>query len=181
MTRKPISQGDEDGFCGLYSIVNALALLFPSIMNEDMRAGVFKVIAQACVSSWPGIVWDGTTVADIRAMLYAAQQFLQLDFRWEQPFAHKAVANFGDFARELKWRIEGDDAFAIVGISKPWSHWTCAHRLTAHEMIMTDSCHVKQIPLAKCGLAGDGAEYEFDYHQTFTLMKGSRTNDRSRL
>jgi hypothetical protein len=45
-----------------------------------------------------------------------------------------------EFRRELKWRIEGDDCFAIVGISHPWEHWTCAHRLTEHEMIMTDSC-----------------------------------------
>jgi hypothetical protein len=36
---------------------------------------------------------------------------------------------------------------------------------------MTDSCHVKQIKLAKCGLTGDETDYEFDYHQTFTLMK----------
>ena len=29
MTRKPLTQGDEDGFCGLYAITNALTLLFP--------------------------------------------------------------------------------------------------------------------------------------------------------
>ncbi len=39
------------------------------------------------------------------------------------------------------------------------------------EMIKTDSCHVKQIQLAKCGLTGDGTDNEFDYHQTVTLMK----------
>ncbi len=33
MTRKPLSQGDEDGFCGLYAIINALTLLFPSRMT----------------------------------------------------------------------------------------------------------------------------------------------------
>lgn len=33
MTRKPLSQGDEDGFCGLYAIINALTLLFPSRMD----------------------------------------------------------------------------------------------------------------------------------------------------
>lgn len=173
MTRKPLTQGDEDGFCGLYAICNALGLLFPSMMNEDKRAAVFKVIATACKSEWPGIIWNGTTESDIRLMLCAATKYLKDSFLWEQPFRRLHFAGFYEFSRELEWRIRGDNAFGIVGISKPWEHWTCAHRLTEHEMIMTDSCHVKQIPLSKCGLTGDGTDYEFDYRQTFTLMKAA--------
>lgn len=172
MSRKPISQGDEDGFCGMYSICNAVTLLFPGTMNEVRREAVFKAIARAIPQHrWPSPIWEGTTENDVRAMLSAARRELNHSFSWEQPFDHHKFASFEDFARELKWRIEGDNAFAIVGISKPWEHWTCAHRLTEHEMIMTDSCHVKQIPLAKCGFAGVGTDYEFDYRQTFTLMK----------
>lgn len=170
MIRKPLSQGDEDGLCGLYSMVNALTLLFPMTMTEDAQRRVFKIIAEA-VDKWPDILWDGTTARDIRLMLDAARLGLHNTFSWEQPFAKTAFTSFEEFRRELEWRIEGDDCFAIMGISKPWSHWSCAHRLTEHEMIMTDSCHVKQIALSKCGLAGDGTDYEFDYHQTFTLMR----------
>lgn len=175
MTRKPLTQGDEDGFCGLYAIVNALGLLFPSAMTAEVSDRVFKVIAMS-IGGWPDIIWDGTTDKDIREMLNAARAFLRrhfhLAFSWEEPFHRMPLADFAAFSRELGWRIKGDDAFAIVGISKPWEHWTCAHRLTEHEMIMTDSCKVKQIALAKCGLAGAGTEYEFDHKQTFTLMKG---------
>jgi hypothetical protein len=176
MTRKPLTQGDEDGLCGLYAITNTLTLLFPSRMDEEGRSDVFKVIAKACKSEWPGIIWNGTSVSDMRSMLGAAREYLADSFSWEQPFAHKPFHAFEDFERELKWRIEGDSAFAIVGLSKPWEHWTCAHRLTMHEMIMTDSCHVKQIKLAKCGLTGDGTDYEFDYHQTFTVMKVAKVS-----
>ena len=177
--RKPIDQGDLDGFCGIYAICNALTLLFPSAMNQELRGKVFHVLLHAIPQHrWPAPVEDGTTVADVRNMLHGARNYLGADgkksatrFDWEQPFAKTEFKTFDEFARELKWRIEGDDAFAIVGISNPWSHWTCAHRLTPHEMIMTDSCHVHQIPLGKCGFTGDGTDYEFDYHQTFTLMK----------
>jgi hypothetical protein len=170
--RKPLTQGDEDGFCGLYSIVNALSLLFPGAMNDDERSRVFKAIAKSLVE-WPNVIWEGTTTEDIRTMLAAASHALKNSFSWQQPFAHRTFPGFDEFRQELKLRIEGDNAFGIVGLSKPWSHWTCAHRLTDHEMIMTDSCHVKEIPLDKCGLAGDGTEYEFDHRQTFTLMKPS--------
>jgi hypothetical protein len=175
VTRKPISQGDEDGLCGLYSIINALALLFPVTMDQERRDAVFKEIALACPTGIK-ILFNGTTVRDMRYMLHAARNHLTriAKFDWEQPFAKTEFTDFETFRRELKWRIEGDDAFGIVGLSKPWEHWTCAHRLTEHEMIMTDSCHVRQIALAKCGLTGDGTGYEFDYRQTFTLMRAVR-------
>jgi hypothetical protein len=174
MTRKPLTQGDEDGLCGLYAIINALALLFPSKMDEEGREHVFKAIAKAC-KAWPDILWNGTTVQDMRQMLHAARNCLigaKIKFDWDQPFAKTPpLKTFDEFCRELRWRTEGDDAFGIVGISKPWEHWSCAHRLTSHEIIMTDSCHVKQIALSKCGFAGGGTDYEFDYRQTFTLTK----------
>lgn len=175
--RKPVSQGDEDGLCGLYSVINALTLLFPAALNQEQRDHVFKAIAKGC-KGWPDVLWEGTTVQDMRSMLHSARNYLGADgkkrttrFDWEQPFAKMQFKAFDDFCRELRWRIEGDDAFAIVGISKPWSHWSCAHRLTPHEMIMTDSCHVKQIALGKCGLTGDGTDYEFDYRQTFMVTR----------
>jgi hypothetical protein len=53
----------------------------------------------------------------MRSMLGAAREYLADSFSWEQPFAHKPFHDFEDFERELKWRIERDNAFAIVGIS----------------------------------------------------------------
>ncbi len=172
MTRKPLTQGDEDGLCGLYSIINALALLYPAVMNQERRNQVFKAIASVCKGGL-SVLWTGTTVQDMRHMLHTARNCLTdvAKFDWEQPFAKSEFKTFDEFVRELKWRIEGDDAFGIVGISKPWGHWTVAERLTWHEMIMHDSCHVKQIPLGKSGFTGNGTDYEFDHKQTFTLMK----------
>jgi hypothetical protein len=97
MARMPLTQGDEDGFCGLYSITNALTLLFPSVMDDDKRAAVFEVIAKACKSEWPGIIWNGTNVGDMRSMLGAARKYLADSFAWEQPFAHKPFHDFEDF------------------------------------------------------------------------------------
>jgi hypothetical protein len=143
-------------------------------MDKDLHCDVFKTLAKNCISAWPGIIWNGTTTHDMRSMLDAPKKFLlfhDCGFEWERSFAHRSLEQFRVFSRELKSCIEGADAFAIVGISKPWEHWTCTHRLTAHEMIMTDSYNVKQILLAKCGRAGDGTDCEFDYHENFVLRK----------
>jgi hypothetical protein len=174
MNRKPLTQGDEDGFCGLYAITNVLTLLFPLEMDETLRADVFKTLARNTVSLWPDVLWDGTHVGDIRSMLNAGRSILRkrgCGFDWEEPFKHRKFAEFAEFTRELKWRIEGDGACAIVGLCKPWEHWTATHRLTARQMVMTDSCHVKRIPFARCGFHGAGAVYEFDHRQTFVLRR----------
>jgi hypothetical protein len=107
-------------------------------------------------------------------MLMVAFKFMRMHectFSCEQLFEHKTLASFNDLVRELKWRIESDASFADVGLSKPWEHWTSTHRLTVHEMIPTNSFHVKQIPLGKCSMTRDGADYEFDYCQTFVLHR----------
>jgi hypothetical protein len=168
---KPLTQGDLDGTCGVYSLINTVDLLFPRIADKD-RAATFKAVCMSIEERWPAVLWAGIGEMDMRRMLKAAQLHLKRSVSWEQPFRRRHLVNFEEFSRELRRRIMGDDAFAIVGTRKPWSHWTVAHRLTDHMMIMTDSCHVKQIPLAKCGLSGDGTDYEFDYKSTFTLMKG---------
>jgi hypothetical protein len=67
MTRKPLTQGDEDG------LANALTLLFPSRMDEAGRSDVFKVVAKACKSEWPGIIWNGTNVSDRLSRLNIAK------------------------------------------------------------------------------------------------------------
>ncbi len=174
MKRKPLTQGDEDGFCGLYAVTNVLSLLFPVDMDEVLRADVFKTLARNTISRWPDVVWDGTHVGDIRSMLDAGSAFLRLRgcrVDWEEPYQHRRFSEFGEFVRELRWRIEGDDAFAIVGLTKPWEHWTATHRVTARQMIMTDLCRIKRIPLARCGVHGAGADYEFDCRQTFILRR----------
>jgi hypothetical protein len=125
MNRTPLSQGGLDGLCGLYSIVNALGLLFPSAMNTEASDNTFKVIAKA-IGGWPDHLFYGTTEKDIREMLDAARKYFKHTFSWEQPFAHTKFKSFDEFAREIGWRIKGDDAFAVVGISKPWEHWTTA-------------------------------------------------------
>jgi hypothetical protein len=71
--RLPKSQGDEDGFCGLYSILNSFAYLFPKL-GENQQGELFKRIASA-VAPWPDIIWNGTSTDDIWKMLHVAAGF----------------------------------------------------------------------------------------------------------
>jgi hypothetical protein len=172
--RKPLDQGTEDGFCGLYSCTNCLRLLFPRQMNDDLSNEIFTVLCMS-LTRWPSIVWEGTEHEDMRVILEAARRHLeskQIEFTWEALFEHHRVYGWKDFQDHLKGKIAGDDAFAIVGLSQPWEHWTVAHRFTKGHIILTDSCHVKEIPLAQCGLSGEyGAKYQFDYKDTFVLSR----------
>jgi hypothetical protein len=171
MTWKPVTQGDLDGTCGIYSIINAIDLIWPDIREEE-RASVFKFACMAIKDRFPDVLWNGTTRGDVAQMLSLVQKVLR-QLSWRQPFLHNVVApaNFGEFSESLAALINNDYCFAIVGLEKPWEHWSVAHRLTRYQMIMTDSCHLQRIPLRLCGLKGDGTEYEFNFADTFTLSR----------
>jgi hypothetical protein len=66
MTFKPLNQGDQDEFCGFYSITNALTMMFPHKVDEDFGRAVFKALALSCRMPWPNVVWTA-----IRRMTYA--------------------------------------------------------------------------------------------------------------
>jgi hypothetical protein len=172
MTKKPLTQGDLDGTCGVYSIINALDLLFPT-MKDEKRIGLFRSICTSIEQRWPAVLWGGTTDKDLRSMFDQGRTYLARThpFWWEQPFRRRLFTHFEEFEKELRWRIAGDDAFAVIGLSSPWEHWTTVHRITEKQIIVTDSCHLHEFRLADCGLTGDGTKYQFDYKNTFTLAR----------
>jgi hypothetical protein len=59
-------QGELDGLCGMYAIVNAVELCDESIDSEE----VFKL---ACLglahSKWPAVLWEGTSLRQLQFML----------------------------------------------------------------------------------------------------------------
>jgi len=172
--RKPLDQGDLDGFCGLYAISNCVRLLYPQQMDDDASNALMRVLCTS-LTRWPSIVWDGTEHEDMQLMLHNAGwhcRFKPMSFEWEAPFEHHRVRGWSNFQDRIEGKIAGDNAFAIVGLSQPWEHWTVAHRFTKRHIILTDSCHVKEIPLSQCGLSGDpDATYQFDYKDTFILSR----------
>jgi hypothetical protein len=165
--RLPKSQGDEDGFCGLYSVLNSFSYLFRKL-DEDRQAELFKRIAGA-ISPWPDIIWNGTETEDIWRMLHIAAGFTG-SVRLARPFSRNSL-NFSEFFAALHTAVAPNNTCAIIGLDKPYEHWTVAKSVSGKQIVLQDSCKLHLIDAALCGLPRSGAKWIIDPKCTFLITK----------
>ncbi len=126
---KPQRQGHIDGMCAAYAVLNACKLLFEH--SERTDAQLFKALCEGISDLFPKIVYDGTEVVGVRRLLDAAKLWTarvhKRELVWSQPLRRQKVATvdeFFDIARSELRPLDGDPRAIIIGLGKPWEHWT---------------------------------------------------------
>ena len=124
-------QGELDGLCGPYAVVNAFDLCG---LNEDWLGQDLFIIACLALNNWPKVLWKGTTFPQMKKMLKACRKELArayrkagYDFhvRVEYPFAGNQEPRSN---REYRERFDGifsypDVMCGILGMDEPHEHW----------------------------------------------------------
>jgi hypothetical protein len=62
--RTPYLQGQIDGLCGLYAIVNAFQCLFPATFTDDDAWELMTTLCEAITHKFPAVIWKGAGVED---------------------------------------------------------------------------------------------------------------------
>jgi len=168
----PRTQGDEDGLCGLYSILNAMRYLYPR-MSEDTEAAIFKASALA-LKRWPKILWDGTTTADMLRMLKSVYLGIPvhvgLRIAVREPFRRRKPSA-GAFYDRLFGLVEPENQVAIIGLEKPYEHWTVAREVRSQAILLQDSAKLHEIWRHEIGLPGSKAKWQIDPRCTFLITR----------
>lgn len=121
-------QGELDGLCGPYAIVNALEHCGLANKGE-------KIFRTACNSianrRWPAVLWEGTTYADLKRMIAAClrSDFNHLKIKASYPFDRNPPLTNKDFW--IRFDNVFDDELARCAIMvrwKPDAHWIVALR-----------------------------------------------------
>ncbi|WP_406720773.1 hypothetical protein RPE78_12835 [Thioclava litoralis] len=116
-------QGELDGLCGIYAIVNALSKT--AQFDEEL---VFRTCCNSLTAQrWPSTLWEGTTLRDLETMIKECRHRLKgLDritvtypFRSTEPKSNDEFWNKFDglFAEN------GTGKCAIIGLTEPSLHW----------------------------------------------------------
>lgn len=136
---EPEVQGSLDGLCGVYSIVNAFNVL--NIDGFD-DSECFKVALQAIKNKLPTAIWNGTFINDIEHMVDAVATWVEKTYKedivWDRPFEKTKFKNGEEYLEALN-KIIDDYSVAIIGIEKPYEHWTVAWQTTEKEIKFFDS------------------------------------------
>lgn len=123
MTTSTKMQGNLDGLCGMYAIVNAVSKFDKELVAEDIFSRLCKALPQ---SRWPEVLWDGTTLRDLEMMIKCLEDKLEAKgimvrypFRTNQPTSdEKFWVKFDALFHENR-----SSKCAIVGLEEPALHW----------------------------------------------------------
>ena len=180
--RKPDQQGKFDGLYGVYAILNSIKLLYH--LNEDDLDEMFRSLCESLSDKFPGALWDGLGVPEIRRLLiYAANYLVEHhrhdDLHWNRPFLRRKFSSVDSFWSCVEEQLSTSvRSVVIIGLNKPWDHWTVADKVTARAVEFFDSYGMRRYPFTSFTLdkakAGDqpGQKILVDVHQSFRLSRG---------
>lgn len=155
----PWQQGELDGLCGLYAIINAMKLLAISRGHEFSDAAGASLFRKMIKSlhdrnKLPNALWDGTSIVHVRDFLDTAKNFMRRQYGLE--LVYRPLVKKGEITRkDVLWRfldsvLRGDGMYqfdlesqhkrvALVGMGHPLPHWTLAYRVTKSSIKLVDS------------------------------------------
>jgi len=176
MSELPRLQGDMDGLCGIYSILNATTYLSPRPLDDKEEEALFWALASS-IKRWPHVLKTGLTVREIPKAVKTASKWLQKSrgatLECSLPFKSKKYDGDWDrFFDDLHQNIADPLTAAILGLVEPLEHWTVATEVKKQRIMLKDSMKTKHINRENAGLAGSDSRYIVDPKTTFILKRG---------
>lgn len=179
----PVEQGDIDGLCSIYATLNACKLMFGHGEKQDEK--LLEILCKGVADLFPDIVFDGTGVPTMYRLFRIADEWVQKKHKarlvWSAPLMRTKFRRPEDWFARLRSDLESCEegkAAWIVGLGKPWEHWTVAERVSDSSVWFYDSWGMKRYRFDSFTLdktkAGEdpGQKIMIDTHQSFFLRVG---------
>ena len=134
----PLRQGDLDGLCGVYAVLNALQYLVPGAQGYEFLSKTFDALMGdvICIHN----VRDGGEEPEIAAVhafvAKRAKRLLKVDFL-RVPHGRQGFKT-PDLAMEAKFKEKEKGVF-VFGFEGRDSHFTVAHSVTPTRVMLFDS------------------------------------------
>ncbi len=162
-------------------MLNSCKLLFHHSEKMDQR--LFKALCLGVSDLFPKILFDGTEVVGLRRLLDAASEWTAKTHKsklgWSQPLHRQKMETVGNYFARLQAELkpaDGKRRVAIIGLGKPWAHWTVARAVKDGRMVafdswgFPDSTAFSYFTLDKSRAGeGRGEKTLLMHHQTFIL------------
>lgn len=135
MPAKTAYQGNLDGFCGPYAIVNALARCGVRGQDELMFKTALRTVAKRRL---PDLIWEGTTFQDLRRMTKACLDVVQAEneIRASCPFYRRPPSTNREYWQRFDELFDDDLVeCAILGVWAPGGHWVVAYREGTNRLV----------------------------------------------
>ena len=154
--RQPYRQGDLDGLCGVYSVVNAVRILCPKLDQEGAEwlfAHLMESLSEAGVNVSDAVT-GGVGRAELGRLIRAAAAYIaeELEIRLtvkRLPKALRQTSSLGALWQAFEASLT-PECVAIIGIAGIHSHWTIAAQITPNQVRLYDSGRIAVLRRGHC-------------------------------
>lgn len=152
---RPARQGDFDGLCGIYALVNALDLAGGKRPRSPVHRRLFVALAEAL----PGgklrtaidTGLDGRDLVKAAALAFPAfKKSLGGSVSVIRPFRKATFKTNEEFVEAIADIMASGRSALILNVSTPaYDHWTVAASITSEAITLRDSGALKELRLAR--------------------------------
>ena len=168
LTATPLKQGDLDGLCGIYAIINSVRLLCAEVSRE-LLARLFKGLVRALkrvldkplVTVWAGMEWRTLLFLVDHCIAYVRRTVgIRLRATLPPKFVRRA-ASVDRMWSELDKGLSRNRV-AILCIEGAISHWTVVHAVTSETLRLFDSSGRHILRRSYCSVSGQRKRFQLD-------------------
>lgn len=155
---KPYQQGDLDGLCGVYALINAVDYLCGPLSRSQARR-LFKQILVHLETKAPlaSRCTHGIVINDIAGILkyivckqYPIQRF--------KPFHRQPGVNKQLYLQTLTEFLQQPNSIVFLALEGYHGHWTLVYRITDKKLLIYDSSEIRYVLLRSCSMISDRIE-----------------------
>ena len=167
----PFRQGDLDGFCGPYALINALRYLqVPGLTVDSGIALLQRILGelQPQRSVIRRLRWGSV----FKELEYALEAVLGREhaISWSRPFKGRRGLTLEDFVAALDGLCRHQGGVALIGLWGARDHWTLVRRVTRHSLLLYDSHDLRAIRIASCSLRSGESPRRYRLFASHTLF-----------
>jgi len=135
-------QGQLDGLCGVYALVNSIRSI--SGYSDFEINSYWKFLASELAIYKPTAFYEGLYGKELKHLIDLSKEYFPLEsVRFSFPFFKKRFDTVDQFATSLANEINDKNAVAIIGFGHGWDHWTVARKVSPKSIHLIDSSNRK--------------------------------------
>jgi len=173
---EPYKQGDADGLCGAYSLINSARLIMKKLSADDCTSLLDKIIRHVeQKKKVSAVITGGLSVRDMEGVM---KKVLPNEFgiKAVRPFRTKKKVTINVFWNEVLKFFNGNNGrkAVIIGIENHvWDHWTVIESISEKQARLFDSLEIARIDRKRCttGKRNRNKTYSLGVANTFFLSK----------
>jgi len=155
---KPYQQGDLDGLCGVYALVNAVDYLCGPLSRRK-AIQLFEQILTHLEAKAPlaSRCTNGIVINEIAGILktvicqhYPIQRY--------KPFHRQPWVNKSRYIKTLREFLQQPNTIVLLALEGYHSHWTLVHQITDKTLMTYDSSEIHYVLINNCSMISDKVE-----------------------